>query len=299
VESVHFEWKGCCKHLWREVCEDQIGNGAAALAFYMVLALFPSAIFGLSALAYLPIPNLQQAATDVVREALPGSAAELVMGTVESVISQRNTALLSFGFAFALWSATSGVRVLMGQLNVAYEVAEKRSFLRRQVTALLLTFAFSALVLGALALIIFGGMVQSFVGERLGWSDGLLVMFAGLRWLIIIAALNVAFALIYYLGPNLKQRFVLVTPGCLTATAALLIASSVFKAYVERFSDYGALYGSLGGVIVLLLWLFAAGWSILFGAELNDVLRQKPGAPTLEPAAASRSGAPQASTSST
>ncbi|HVZ34384.1 MAG TPA: YihY/virulence factor BrkB family protein [Polyangiaceae bacterium] len=298
MKSVRFDWKGCCRHLWREISEDQIANGAAALAFYMVLALFPSAIFGLSALAYLPIPHLQQAATDLVHESLPASAADLVMSTVQSVISERNTGLLSFGFVTALWSATSGVRGLMQQLNVAYEVAEQRSFLRTQATALLLTFAFFALVLGALALIIFGGMLQSYVGVRLGWSDGLLLTFAGLRWLIIVAALNAAFALIYSFGPNLKQRFMQVIPGCLAATASLLIASIAFKVYVEKFSDYGALYGGLGGVIVLLLWLFSAGWSILFGAELNDALRQKPRAPSRESAAAACPRAPRTSTTS-
>jgi membrane protein len=288
VERARLDWKECCRHLLREIQEDQITNGAAALAFYMILALFPSAIFGLSVFADLPIAHLQQAATDLIREALPGSAAESLTGTVQSVTSQRSTGLLSFGFAFALWSATSGVHGLMHQLNIAYEVKESRSFLRARATALLLTVGFFGLVLGALALIIFGGILQAYIGDHLGWSGALLTVFAVLRWLIIIVALNAALALIYLLGPNLEQRWVWVTPGCLTGTACLLVSSIAFKAYVDRFSDYGAQYGGLGGVIVLLLWLFTAGWSILFGAELNDVLRRKmpgairhPGAPPL------------------
>jgi membrane protein len=277
VERAHRDWKGCCQHLLREIREDQIANGAAALAFYMILALFPSAIVGSSVLADLPIAHLQQAATDLTREALPGSAAESLTGTVQSVASQRNAGVLSFGFAFALWSATSGVHGLMHQLNIAYEVKEERSFLRARATALLLALCFFGLVLGALALIIFGGTLQSYIGDHLGWSEALITVFAVLRWLIIIVALNVALALIYLLGPNLEQRFVWVTPGCLTGTACLLLSSIAFKAYVDRFSDYGAHYGGLGGVIVLLLWLFTAGWSILFGAELNDVLRRRIG----------------------
>jgi membrane protein len=287
VERARVDWKACGRHLLRELREDQISNGAAALAFYMILALFPSAIFGLSVFADTPIAHLQQAATDLIRESLPGSAAESLTGTVESVASQRSTKLLSFGFAFALWSATSGVRGLMHQLNIAYEVEESRSFLRTRATALLLTVGFFGLVFGALALIIFGGILQSYIGEHLGWSGALLSVFAVLRWLIIIVALNAALAGIYLLGPNLEQRFVWVAPGCLTGTACLLVSSIAFKAYVDRFSDYGAQYGALGGVIVLLLWLFTAGWSILFGAELNDALRRQLGEPTSRRASAS------------
>lgn len=274
-DDWQFDWRHCCKSLWREINEDQIANGAAALAFYMVLALFPCAIFSLSVLPYLPIPHLQQAMMDLAREVLPDNAADLLTSTVQSVVSRRRYGLLSFAFLFTVWSATSGLHGLMQQLNVVYEVEEDRSFLRARSVALLLAVAFFGLVLGAFALIIFGGMLQAYIGNHLGWSQGLLALFAGLRWLIIISALHFAFSLVYSLGPNLEQPLVLITPGSLLATLALLGASIAFKLYVNRFSDYDALYGSLGAVIVLMLWLFAAGWVTLFGAELNDVLRRE------------------------
>jgi membrane protein len=269
-----FDWKDCCHSLWREVNDDQIANGAAALAFYMVLSLVPCAIFSLSVLPYLPIANLQQAIMELAREALPDNAAELLTSTVDSLLSRRGYGVLSFAFLFTLWSATSGLHGLMQQLNVVYEVEEERSFLQARGLALLLTAAFFGLIVGAFALIIFGGMVQTYVGHHLGWSQGLLGLFAGLRYTIIVSALHGAFSLIYYLGPNLKQPFVLITPGSLVATVLLLGISMTFKLYVNRFSNYDALYGSLGAVIVLMLWLFAAGWVILFGGELNDVLRK-------------------------
>jgi len=269
----HFDRKHC-RSLWREVNDDQIDNGAAGLAFYMVLSLFPCAIFSLSVLPYLPVANLQQAIMDLVREVLPNDAAELLTGTVQSVVSRRSYGVLSFAFLFTLWSATSGLHGLMQQLNIVYDVDEERSFLKARGLALLLTAAFFGLMVGAFALIIFGGTVQTYVCNRLGWSAGLLGLFAGFRWVIIIIALHFAFSLIYYLGPNLKQPFILITPGSLVATLCLLGVSMAFKVYVNRFSDYDALYGSLGAVIVLMLWLFAAGWVILFGGELNDVLRR-------------------------
>lgn len=272
--------------MWREVNHDQIANGAAALAFYMVLSLFPCAIFSLSVLPYLPIAHVEQALMGVVREALPGTAADLLTSTVQGVISRPRYGVSLFAFVFMLWTATTGLHGLMQQLNVVYEVEEERSFLRARGVALLLTAAFWGLLAGALVLIIFGSLVHMYIGERLGWSAGLLAVFTGFRWLIIIGALHVAFSLIYYLGPNLEQPFVLITPGSVVATLFILGVSIAFKSYVNRFSAYDALYGSLGGVIVLMLWLFAAGWVILFGAELNAVLcrsHPEPSAPAPHP----------------
>ncbi len=271
--------KRFCADLWRELNDDQISNGAAALAFYMVLALFPLAISCLSILPYLQIEDLQQTVTDLVKDALPGSAADLLTGTVESVVSQRRGGLLWFSSAFAIWSATSGLHGLMQQLNVVYEVEEQRTFLRARGLALVLTVAFFGLVVGALALITCGGMLQTYIGNNLGWSPVLRLAFAALRWVIIIGALHFAFSLIYYLGPNLRRRFELITPGSVAATVALLLASLAFKTYVNEFSSYDVVYGGLGAMIVLLLWLFAAGWVILFGAELNDVVARLGGTP--------------------
>lgn len=254
---------------------DQISNGAAALAFYMVLALFPLAIFGLSILPYLQVENLEGAVMELVSEALPRAAADMLTSTVRSVVSQRRSGLLSFGFLFAMWSATNGLHGLMQQLNVIYEVEEGRPFLRARGLALLLTVTFFGLVVGALGLITCGGMLQAHISNQFGSSVVLRMTFAALRWVIIVSALHSAFALIYQLGPNLRGRFEFITPGSVTATGAMLLASLAFKNYVNRFSAYDALYGSLGAVIVLLLWLFAAGWVILFGAELNAVVRRE------------------------
>lgn len=269
------DWKQFVRRLWRELQDDQISDGAAALAYYMVLALFPSAIFCLSVLPYLPIAHLDDAIMDLVHQTLPSTAADLMTSTVRAMVSRRSGGLVSFGLVFALWSAMSGMLGLMDQLDNVYDAREDRTFWSARARALLLTIAFFVLVLGTLVLVVFGGSLQSFIGDHLGWSGALLIFFAALRWLIIVAALHLALSLIYFWGPNVRQRFALVTPGSVVGTVGLLVASIGFKIYVEKFGDYDALYGSLGAVIVLLLWLFVAGWVILFGAELNDVLRRR------------------------
>lgn len=266
-------WRRVLERLWQGLLDNHVAHGAAALAFYMALALFPGAIFGLSCLRYLPIPHLQQAVTDLLHQALPGASAEVLVKSAMTAGGHGN--LLWFNLLFAIWSASSGVSGIIRQLNVVYEVEEDRSFFRLRGLSAFLALAFSSLSVAAVSLAVFGGMLQTYLGGRLGWSQALFVLFAVLRWLVIVSALHFAFALVYYLGPNLKRPFTLFTPGSLVATATLLLASAGLKLYVSRFSTVNALYGGLGAVIVLLVWLFFAGWVILLGGELNAAVNRE------------------------
>lgn len=280
--TIRNEAPAVLRELWHEAKTDHLPNGAAALAFYLVLALFPAAIFGLSLLPYLPIPHLYDAVVGVVHDLLPGAVADMLTRSVQAILAQRSGGLLSFGFVFALWSASSGLYAVMQQLNVVHGVDEGRSFLRARGVALLLTLLFFVLVVGALGLVIFGGMLESTIAAHVGWSTAIRAFFALFRWVIVVGALLLAFALVYRLGPNVHQPFAFITPGSVFATIALLVVSFAFKLYVGNFAHYDKVYGSLGAVIALLVWLFLAGWVILLGAELNDVLERHKGVPPEE-----------------
>ncbi len=271
VEHVVGRWKDRAKALAREVRDDRAGSGAAALAFYLVLAIFPAAIFGLSLLPYLPIPRLEQAVLDLIHEAMPPAAADLFTGTVNGVLSRRRGGLLSFGLLLSLWSASSGLYAIMQQLNVVYGVRERRSFLRARAVALLLTLAFFLLVVGGLGLVVFGGVLESWLGGTFGFSDALLAGFAAARWIVIVLAIQLALSLVYWAGPSHDARYGFLRAGPAFATAGLVVASFAFKLYVSRFASYDAVYGSLGAVIVLLLWLYVTGWVILLGGEIDGM----------------------------
>ncbi len=260
--------------LLREVEEDHTATGAAALAFYLMLALFPAAIVVLSLVPYLPVPHIDQAIMDLLRQALPGPAAQLFTGTVQAVVSHRSGSLLSFGLVFTLWSASRGMNAVIEQLNEAYDVKETRPFWKTWALALVLTLLFVVLIIGAFALVVFGGVLQSWIGNHLGRSVGLLAVFGAFRWVVIGLSLLLGFSMVYYLGPDVRQRFHLVTAGSVFGTVAIALASLGFRLYVTHFSDYSAVYGSLGAVIVLLMWLFITGWILLLGAELNALIEQ-------------------------
>jgi membrane protein len=262
------------RQLIHEIREDQVFNGAAALAFYTMLALFPAAIFGLSLLPYLPIPHLRQAVFELLFEILPPSAAELFTGTVTRIMSDRNGGLLSFGLVFAVWSASSGLDAVMQQLNVVYGVTERRSFVRTRATAVILMMLFFAILIVSFALVIFGGELQDAISSLLGWSLPLRALFALFRWVVISFALLAAFAVVYRFAPDVQRSFQLFSAGNLFASAGFLLASFGFRSYVDNLASYDTTYGSLGAVIVLLLWLFIIGSVILIGGELNDLIER-------------------------
>jgi membrane protein len=257
------------KDLYHEISEDNISNGAAALSYYITFALFPAMIFLLSVLPYLPIANLQQSIMEFLSQALPGQAAQLLSGTLAKIMASRQSGLLSFGALATLWAGSAGVVALIQQLNITYDVKEDRSFINVRAIAVGLTFALGLLMIGAFTLIILGGQIQNWLISSIGGSAYVMALFSVLRWIIIAGAILLAFALTYYFAPNVEQKFVFITPGSVVGTIVIGVASLAFKFYVENFGDYDATYGSIGAMIILMLWLYITGLVILLGSEVN------------------------------
>jgi len=192
--------------------------------------------------------------------------------------------LLTLGLVAALWASSTGMYAIMQQLNIVYDVAERRPFLRARATALVLTVLFAILILGAFSLVVLGGVIQGWLASRLGLSATLLGFFVVFRWVVIVFALLLAIALIYHFAPNRRIPLALVTPGSMLATLLLIAASLAFRVYVANFGNYSATYGSIGAVIILMLWLYMAGLVILIGAEVDDMRgRAKSGGEVHEP----------------
>lgn len=280
------------KALYRESMKDDVLNGAAVLGFYLMLAIFPAMIFVLAVIPYLPIANVDQAIMDLLRQALPASAADMFTGVVQQITGEKRGGLLSFGLLAALWATSTGMYAIMQQLNITYGVAEGRGFVRARLLAITLSLMFVVLVLGGFSLIVLGGQIQEWLGSRLGFGQALLTFFVVFRWVVILAGLLLAFSLIYYLAPNLDQKFKFVTTGSVVGVAVLLVASLGFSWYTQSFGNYDATYGSVGAVMVLMMWLYFAGLAILFGSEINALAeRRAAGARQNAPVAADGSAA--------
>jgi membrane protein len=257
--------------LWNKFQEDHILDGAAVLAFFFVLAVFPAAIFVLSLLPSLSIPHLQEAILDLLKEVLPEQSASLFQGAVLRAASEGRGRLLTFGFIFTLWSSSSGVSAIMDQLNGIYRATERRPYWKAKGIAILFVIFSALLGIGSLSLVIFSGGVQSWLASIIGWSQPLRIFFASLRWIILVAALLLALALTYRFGPDVDAKFRFISPGNTVAAILVALASIGFRIYVSTFGNYSATYGSLAAIIILMLWMYLAGIALLVGCEINTL----------------------------
>jgi membrane protein len=260
---------------WREATEDNVLGRAAELAYFFVLALFPFLIFLLSFITF--IPGAQEIVITWFARVMPPDALGLISAWIDDVFRSRSGGLLSFGIIFTLWAASTGMAALIDALNSAYEVKESRPFLKARVVALGLTVTLCLLVVGGAALITFGDQAAHWLAQMAGLRGELEFVWPFLRFGLGLIMLLVGIEVVYYVAPNARQRWKLITPGGVFAIAGILAVSYLFSLYVRLAPAYDATYGSLGGVIVLMLWLYLMGFIVLIGAEINSEVERAAG----------------------
>lgn len=265
---------------WREANEDNVFGRAAELAYYFLLALFPMLIFLTSLVGFLP--GAQENIINSIAKIAPPQVMTLVRQFMHDVIENRSGGLLSFGILGTLWAASSGVVAVMDTLNVAYDAKEARSFVKMRMVAVGLTVALAVMIVGGTILIMFGDRFAEWLAEALGLGAAFMTAWQVFDYLLGLVLVLLGIQFIYYLGPNVKQRWRWVTPGGVFAVAGIIISSLLFSFYLRYAPDYSATYGSLGAVIVMMLWLYIVGVVLLVGGEINSEVRHALGKPTIE-----------------
>lgn len=255
---------------------DDMPTYAAALAYRALFSLFPFLIFLTTLLGFLGMPQLFEWLREQASYVLPAEGLQLV-NTVLSELQTPQGGLMSFAIGIALWSASAAVVETMNALNVAYDVTERRPGWKRMLVALLYTLAL-ALMLGiAAGLMLTGPAVLEWVAQFVGLDSLFIAVWTWVRWPVAAFLLVVAVAIVYYAAPNIQQPFRLITLGAVLAVSVWIIASVGFAFYVQSFANYNKTYGSMGAVIVLLLYFFISAAVLLFGAEVNAVLARERG----------------------
>lgn len=261
-------WKDVLKRTKEEAKSDNIPLVAAGVAFYALLSLFPLLIAAISLFGLVMDPAEVEQSMEQLFTAMPAQGRSVVETQMRNIAAQTGGGLglgLALSIAAALWTASSGMTNLLKALSLAYD-EETRGFLKGRLTALALTVGGIVLLAAALAVIIGGPIVYSFLGLPT-WA---LVLAQVAQWLVLAALFIVGLGVLYHFGPNRDHpEWRWVTPGAVLATVLFLVISAAFSIYVSQFGSYNETYGALGGVIVLLLWLYFAALSILVGAELN------------------------------
>ena len=264
-----------------DINNNHVLSFAAALSYYFVMAFFPALIALAALLDYLPVPDLFNTIISNMARVVPPQSMGLIRKIVADVITPSRGALLSFGLVGTLWTCSSGFAAMIEALNVAYDVPETRPVWKTRLLALEMIFVIGTLVTFAFTFMILGPRFGEFLADRVGLGHVFAVIWPVLRYCLAVFFIVLAVNGLYYMGPNLRQRFTAIWPGALVAVIGWILLSDGLSLYFHRFAHLNKTYGVLGGGIALLVWLYWSGFLILVGAELNSEIIQQRGDGTL------------------
>jgi len=274
-------WASILKRAFVDVNQNHTLAFAAGLSYYFVLSLFPALIALSAVLGYLPIPGLFNQILTLMARFVPADSMGVVRQIVHDVISPHRGALLSFGLIGTLWTASSGFAGMIEALNVAYNVPETRPYWKTRGLSLILTFVAGGLLLLALGPMLVGPKFGEWMARDLGVSYLWARIWPVLRWTVSGGFIVMAVESMYFLAPNVKQRFGHTLGGAVFAVATWLALSFALGIYFQNFANLNRTYGVLGGGIALMTWLYWSSFVILLGAEINGELLQENGGGTL------------------
>ncbi|MGE3855669.1 MAG: YihY/virulence factor BrkB family protein [Dehalococcoidia bacterium] len=267
------------KTLWHEVSKDRVSDLAAGLAYRFMLALFPFFLF-LGALSgfvaqLLGVQDPAQQVVDNLAAAAPADAQSVLSDQLTAVLDQSRPGLLSFGLIGALWSSASGLAAAMRAMNVAYDVDEGRPFWRRTLVSIGLTILSGLFLITAFLSLVVAQFAESTAQEWLGSGQAVLIALTIARYALALLLITGVAAFLYWALPNAHLRFTWISPGAALFVVSWLVATFGFSWYVSNFGSYNATYGAIGGIIVLMIWLYVTALMMLVGAEVNALLAQR------------------------
>lgn len=258
-----------CKRLGKEMKEDRATGLAAEQAYYYMLAIFPLLILTLSILPYLSIDPVK--AIEFLNTIMPQQTVVLIEDSIYEFINKPNGGLLTFGILGTIWSASNGMNAFIKAMNEAFNAQETRSFIMVRLLSIGLTIGLIFAFLIAFFLPIFGGVIISSLEKFINIPGGTSMLLNVLRFIIAFVVIFSIITILYRVAPDVDKSFKEVIPGSLVATIIWQVISLGFSFYVSNFGNYSTTYGSLGGVIVLMLWLFLTGLALVIGGEINAI----------------------------
>jgi membrane protein len=265
---IPLTWRELATRTYNDANQDNALGLAAELSYYFLLSLVPTIVCLVALASFLP-PQTIQEMIESLRRFAPGEVTTIVRDQLTALANRSNQGIFTFGLLFALWSSSAAMVSLSSALNRAYDIEEARPWWKVRLTAIFLTIGVAVFVVLAFGLVIVGPTLADQLAQRMGLGAAFTTSWKILQWPFAFALVTVGLGLIYYFGPDAEQDWEWVTPGAVFGTALWLLASLAFKIYVTRFGTYNETYGSLGGVIVTMLWFYLSALAIVIGAEMN------------------------------
>ncbi len=254
---------------YKGVKQGAITTRASSLAFNFFLAFFPSIIVLFTLIPYIPIVDLQDTLMELITTILPPHTNEIAFSTIYDIINNPRSGLLSIGFVLTIFFATNGVNSLIEAFNSSYHINESRSIIQQRLLSLGITFLLSCILMITILLIMFSKTVVNYlITTEIIENKSIEYILFG-KWMVIIIMLFVGISIIYHFGPTIKKKFKLFTPGSIISTCLIIVTSSFFNYYISNFAEYNKVYGSIGTLIIILLWMYINSIILLIGFELN------------------------------
>ncbi|MDO3408569.1 YihY/virulence factor BrkB family protein [Saccharibacillus sp. CPCC 101409] len=270
--------------LFVRIRDDEVTGIGAQLAYYLLLSFFPFLIFLVTLVGYVDLSITEM--LRLARQVVPGAAMDMVEGIL-SEVTKGSSALLSIGMIATLWTASRGINAVIKGLNKAYDVEENRKFWQIRLVSLLSTLVLGIVLLVSVILLVFGTWIGDQIDRLLHYPPGFQSVWGPLQYSIPLVVLIAVFTALYWIAPNRQVRIREALPGAIFATVGWLVTSLLFSFYVNNFGNFTKTYGSLGGVIILLTWLYLSSIIIIVGGEVNATLKAgkshvRPGRKTTE-----------------
>ncbi|SEN49490.1 membrane protein [bacterium A37T11] len=255
---------------FQEIFSESLLNKASSLAYNFMLAVFPGIIFLFTLIPYIPIHNFQDQLLQFISLVLPQNAYLAIESTLEDIVKNQNSSLLSFGFLLALFFSTNGVHSLMVAFNKSSLIPESRSWVRQRFVAVVLTFMLVIALSTGMTIITVTNYVFRYLRHNIGLDRSIWVHILDfIRWIIVIGIYFFTVSVLYKFGPASARKWKLFSPGASLATILAILTFWGFSAYINNFNTYNKLYGSIGTLIVIMIWLYLNSLILLIGFELN------------------------------
>ncbi|PNZ70818.1 YihY/virulence factor BrkB family protein [Staphylococcus croceilyticus] len=259
-------------YLIYRIGKDDAAGLAAQMTYHFVLALFPMLIF---LLTLLPLFNLdQKQITDLLSNA-PAETSTIIKSVISDVTKNSSGGLLSIGLILAIWSASNGMTAIMNSFNVAYDVEDSRNGILLKILSVVFTVVLGVVFLAAMTLPTMGSVIADFLFGPLGLDDEIKWIFNLIQIVLPFIIILILFTILYSVAPNVKTKFKSVLPGAIFTSVIWLIGSFAFGFYISNFGNYSKTYGSIAGIIILLIWIYLTSFIILVGAEINAIIHQR------------------------
>jgi membrane protein len=269
-QKKRISMKAFLENMYCRYEDDEVPAMGAQLTYYLILSFFPFLIFIISLLSFTDLSA--QDAINTITRVLPKMSNKMILDAFEEIQKSRSGSLLSIGILATLWSASSGINAVMKALNKAYDAEENRPYWKIQGLSIIFTIALAIVIIFSLFMLIFGKLIGEMIYKFVYLPGSFETIWRFAQYIIPLSIMVVAFIFLYLLLPNLRLKVKEVLPGAIFATVGWVVTSLLFSFYVNNFSSYSKTYGSIGGIIVLLTWLYLSSIVIVLGGEVNATL---------------------------